>query len=116
MESEEKAKEWQRIIMEVAAGRLNVTEAATQMGVSRKTYYEKQERALTAMLEALRDRPTGRPGQPEDPEKVELLEELESSRKTQEVLVQKLRIQNVLRQTLMKVGASLSAGKKKRAT
>jgi hypothetical protein len=68
------------------------------------------------MLEALKDRPTGRPGQPADPEKAELLEELESSRKTQEVLVQKLRIQNVLRETLMKVGVNLPGAKKKRAT
>lgn len=116
MESEEKAREWQRIIMEVASGRLTATQAAEQMGVSRKTYYEKQERALTAMLEALKDRPTGRPGQPEDPDKEELLEELESSRKTQEVLVQKLRIQNVLRETLMKVGMNLPGAKKKRTT
>lgn len=113
---DEKAEQWQRIILEVQAGRLNVTEAAAQMGVSRKTYYEKQERALTAMLQALKDRPTGRPVNPVDPEKEELLEELEASRKAQADLVDKMRVQNVLRQAIMEAEAQLPAGKKKRAT
>lgn len=111
---EEKAQEWQRVILEVAAGRLSATEAAGRMGVSRKTYYEKQDRALTAMLDALKDRPTGRPGNPVDPEKEELLEELEASRKTQEVLSARLRIQEVIRTTLLESGAYSSKGKKKR--
>ena len=110
---EEKAQEWQRVILEVAAGRLSATEAAGRMGVSRKTYYEKQDRALTAMLDALKDRPTGRPGNPVDPEKEELLEELEASRKTQEVLSARLRIQEVIRTTLLESGAYSSKGKKK---
>lgn len=111
---EEKAQEWQRVILEVAAGRLSATEAAGRMGVSRKTYYEKQDRALSAMLEALKDRPTGRPGNPVDPEKEELLEELEASRKTQEVLSARLRIQEVIRTTLLESGAYSSEDKKKR--
>ena len=86
METEQKAQEWQRVILDVAAGRLTATQAAEEMGVSRKTYYEKQERALSAMLEALKDRPTGRPGNPVDPEKEELLEELEGARKAGRVL------------------------------
>ena len=115
VETEQKALEWQKVILEVAAGRLSATEAAGQMGVSRKTYYEKQERALTAMLEALKDRPTGRPGNPVDPEKEELLEELEGARKAQELLSARLRIQEVMRKALLESGAHLPAGKKKRA-
>ena len=113
-ESEEKAQEWQKVILEVASGRITATQAAQQLGVSRKTYYEKQDRALTAMLDALKDRPTGRPGRLVDPEKEELLEELEASRKTQEVLSARLRIQEVIRRTLLESGAYSSEGKKKR--
>ena len=116
METEEKAEHWQQVILAVLAGQLKVTEAASQLGVSRKTYYEKQERALTAMREALKDRPTGRPLNPVDPEKEELQEELEASRRAQEQLVHKLRVQNVLRQALMEVDSHMPAGKKKRAT
>jgi hypothetical protein len=115
LETEQKAREWQRVILEVAAGRLSATEAAVQMGVSRKTYYEKQERALTAMLEALKDRPTGRPGNPVDPEREGLLEELEGARKAQELLSARLRIQEVMRKALLESGAHLPTSKKKRA-
>lgn len=113
-ESEEKAQEWQKVILEVASGRSTATAAAARMGVSRKTYYEKQDRALAAMLAALQDRPTGRPGTTVDPEKAELREELEASRKTQEVLAARLRIQEVIRQTLLESGACSNTGKKKR--
>jgi len=115
LETELKAQEWQKVILEVAAGRLSATQAAEQMGVSRKTYYEKQERAFTAMLEALKDRPTGRPGNPVDPAKEELLEELEGARKAQELLSARLRIQEVMRKALLESGAHLPTGKKKRA-
>jgi len=116
LETEEKAQAWRKAILEVLAGRMNVTEASALLGVSRKTYYEKQERAFAGMLEALEDRPTGRPGNPVDPEKEELREELGASRKAMEQLAHKLRVQNVLRQALTEAGAHLSADKKKRAT
>ena len=113
METEEKAELWQHVILEVQAGRLNVTEAATQMCVSRKTYYEKQERALTAMLAALQDRPGGRPANQMDPEKKKLQEELEASRAAQENLAKRLRVQEVVGKILPKLEERLSACKKK---
>lgn len=113
-ENEAKAQEWQQVILEVASGRTTATAAAARMGVSRKTYYEKQDRALAAMLEALQDRPTGRPGKTVDPEKAELQEALAASHKTQEVLAARLRIQEVIRQTLLESGACSNTGKKKR--
>jgi hypothetical protein len=113
VDTEEKAQAWFRLIMGVAAGRLTVTEAAAQMGVSRKTYYEKQERAFAAMRAALQDRPTGRPGQPLDPEKAALQEELEAARKAQDLLASRLRIQEVLRQALLESDPGRGSKKKR---
>ena len=52
------------LIVQVQCGQITVTEAAEQLGVSRKTYYEWEKRALNAMVEALQDRPGGRPASP----------------------------------------------------
>jgi hypothetical protein len=116
VETEAKALEWQKVIVEVLAGNLTATEAAVRMGVSRKTYYEKQERALAAMQEALKDRPTGRPSQPVDQEKEDLRRELEEVRKAQDLLSSRLRIQEVIREALWKQDSPPPADKKKRGT
>lgn len=94
-----KAQARQRVILEVLAGRLAVTQAALELGVSRKTYYEWQERALSAMKAALVDRPGGRPAQPRDPEKELLLQELETVEKERLLLASRLRIQESIRQS-----------------
>jgi transposase len=60
------------VIMKVRAGRLTVTEAAAQLGISRQRYYEWEERALSAAAQALADREAGRPPKPADPEKEQL--------------------------------------------
>lgn len=65
-----KARERARIILEVRSGKLTVTEGAQLLGISRQRFYEWEERALSAMAEALTDREAGRPeGKAEDPEK-----------------------------------------------
>ena len=48
-------------IVQVRAGHLTVTEAARQLGLSRKTYYEKETRFLRAALATLAPQATGRP-------------------------------------------------------
>jgi len=95
-----KALERQRVILEVLAGRLSATQAAQELGVSRKTFYEWQDRALGAMRAALRDRPAGRPLQPVDPEKEQLQAAVETLEKERKVLEGRLRIQQVIRETL----------------
>ncbi len=81
MEKERKlARERASIILQVRSGALTATEGAERLGVSRKTYYEWEERALGAMAWALENRPAGRPPAPVDEEKEELrrrIEELE---------------------------------------
>jgi len=72
-EREEKlARERASIILQVRSGALTATEGAEQLGISRKTYYEWEDRALKAMALALENHSPGRPTVPLDPEKEEL--------------------------------------------
>jgi transposase len=70
MEKEKKlARERASIILQVRSGALTATEGAEQLGISRKTYYEWEDRALKAMALALENHSPGRPSVPLDAEK-----------------------------------------------
>jgi transposase len=56
-----KAQERALLILQVQAGTITASQAAKQLGISRKTYYQWEERALTSMLEAVTQLPPGRP-------------------------------------------------------
>lgn len=86
-EQEELARRRAEVIVEVQSGRLTATEAAKRLGVSRKTYYQWERRALEGMVDALRDKEGGRPAKPSDPQKEGLqkrLEDLEAREKIRE--------------------------------
>lgn len=68
-----KARQRAEVIFKVRSGQLTATAAAQTLGISRQQYYQWEQRALTALLSALEDQPTGRPKTPTDPEK-ELLQ------------------------------------------
>jgi DNA-binding XRE family transcriptional regulator len=73
MEQERKlARERASIILQVRSGALTATEGAERLGVSRKTYYEWEDRALEAMALALENHSPGRLPTPLDAEKEEL--------------------------------------------
>lgn len=73
MEQERKlARERVSIILQVRSGALTATEGAERLGISRKTYYEWEDRALQAMAQALENHAPGRPPVPLDAEKEEL--------------------------------------------
>jgi transposase len=73
MEKERKlARERAAIILQVRSGALTATEGAERLGVSRKTYYEWEDRALKAMALALENHSPGRPSVPPDAEKEDL--------------------------------------------
>jgi len=73
MEKERKlARERASIILQVRSGALTATEGAERLGVSRKTYYEWEDRALKAMARALENHAPGRPSLPLDSEKEDL--------------------------------------------
>jgi transposase len=67
---------------------LSAQEAARQLGISRKTYYKWERRALAAMVEALGNREVGRPPRPIDPEKQALERQTQELQAKLEVLEQ----------------------------
>jgi len=70
------ARERALVILQVRSGVLTALEGAKLLGVSRKTYYEWEEKSLKAMALALENRPSGRPPLPADPEKEALRERI----------------------------------------
>jgi len=58
------ARERASIILQVRSGALTATEGAERLGISRKTYYEWEDRALQAMALALENHAPGRPPHP----------------------------------------------------
>jgi len=71
-EAKKLARERALVILQVRSGMLTAREGAQRLGVSRKTYYEWEERALEAMALALENRPLGRPPSALDEEKEDL--------------------------------------------
>jgi transposase len=64
-----KARQRAELIFGVRSGQMTATEAAQTLGISRQQYYQWEQRALSALLAAVEDQPTGRPKTPMDPEK-----------------------------------------------
>jgi transposase len=73
---EELARKRAAVVFAVRSGQITAEEGARRLGVSRKTYYEWERRALEAITEALEDRGPGRPSTPKDEEKQHLQDEI----------------------------------------
>jgi len=80
-ENQDRARQRASVIFKVRSGAITAEEGARLLGVSRKTYYEWEGRALQAMTAAMEDKPSGRPAQPRDEEKQRLQEQVEELRK-----------------------------------
>jgi transposase len=64
------------LILQVQSGQLTATAAARQLGLSRKSYYQWENRALSALMESLETQPPGRPPKTADPEKEQLRQQV----------------------------------------
>jgi len=84
------------LIMRVEVGQLTASEAARQMGVSRKTFYQRAQRGLDGMAAALAPRPAGRPGKARDTEKETLLAQMEQLQREKLELQRLLRVRELL--------------------
>ena len=91
-----KARQRAAVILQVRSGQMTATAAAQTLGISRQAYYQWEQRALSALLSALEDQPTGRPKTPTDPEKAKLQRRVEQL----EQEVQQHRQREQLRQLL----------------
>lgn len=86
------------MIIEVRAGMMTAVEGARLLGISRKTYYGWEQRALRGMIDALVPGSPGRPPKPEpDPHALRLGKELDE-----------LRIQSRLRLEVSEMRRSLA--------
>ena len=74
--NDEQARRRAELIVQVRSGLVSAKEAAQRLGISRKTYYKWEQRALAAMVTALGARPGGRPPRAVDKEKVALQEQV----------------------------------------
>jgi transposase-like protein len=69
---------------------MTASEAARQLGVSRKTYYKWEQRGLSSLLDSLADQSPGRPGKEEPQEQTVFEKQMAGLRKENELLEQKL--------------------------
>lgn len=97
--TDEKARQRAELIVQVRSGRLSAKEAARRLGVSRKTYYKWEKRALSAMVGALSNRAGGRPEKAVDSEKEMLTKRVEDLEAQERVRSQVERIRELLGKT-----------------
>jgi transposase len=96
-EKEQKlARQRALVILQVRSGALTAKEGAKRLGISRKTYYEWEEKSLKAMALALENRPGGRPPTPVDEEKEILRERVRELEKKLDLAEKTIEIKELL--------------------
>jgi transposase len=90
------ARERAMVILQVRSGALTAKEGAKLLGVSRKTYYQWEERALKAMALALENRPAGRPAVSMDEEKERLRERIRELEKKLDLAEKTIEVKELL--------------------
>jgi len=96
-QQEKKARQRADIIMKVRSGIMTATEGAIALGISRKTYYKWENRALGAMLDGLENRSTGRPEFLEPPQgDIDLRKELIELQRQKELLERRIELSDMV--------------------
>jgi len=93
---QELARQRALVILRVHGGTLTAKQGAQLLGVSRKTYYEWEEKSLKAMVLALENRPPGRPPALMDPEKEALRERIQELEKKLDLAEKTIEIKELL--------------------
>jgi transposase len=96
MEKKKLARERAMVILQVRSGALTAKEGAKRLGVSRKTYYEWEEKSLKAMALALENRLSGRPSVPIDEEEESLRERIRELEKKLYLAEKALEVKEIL--------------------
>jgi transposase len=92
----ERARQRAELIIRVRSGQMTATEAAAQLGVSRKTYYQWERRGLVGLVDSVQEQEGGRPEKPQDAEKEGLHRQVQQLQEKLRVLEQTMRIREVL--------------------
>ncbi len=96
-EKEQKlARQRALVILRVRSGALTAKDGAQLLGISRKTYYEWEEKSLKAMALALENHPPGRPPVPVDPEKETLRERIQELEKKLDLAQKTIEVKELL--------------------
>ena len=109
--TQQSARHRAQVIMKVRCGLMNASQAAEQLGVSRKTYYKWEQRGLRALLTGLTDQSPGRPCQPVDSQKEALEKQLAQAHWDNALLNHKMELKDVL--TDLKLEPGMDRVKKK---
>jgi transposase len=94
--NKELARQRALVILQVRSGALTAKEGAQLLGVSRKTYYEWEERSLKAMALALENRPSGRPPLSVDLEKEAFRERIQELEKKLDLAEKTIEVKELL--------------------
>jgi transposase len=118
-EDKELARKRAAVVFAVRSGQITAEEGARRLGVSRKTYYEWERRALQAMTEAMEDKAPGRPSTPQNEEKQRLQDEITELRNKLFVAEKTVEVRDMLhayelQNASAKKGASLEKKRKQR--
>ena len=95
-EEQERARQRALVILKVRNGVFTVKQGAQLLGVSRKTYYEWEEKSLQAMTLALENQPAGRPPAPVDEEKEALRERVRALEKKLDLAEKTIEVKELL--------------------
>ena len=93
---QELARERALVILRVRSGAMTAKQGAQAFGVSRKTYYQWEERALKAMALALENRVAGRPCVSTDEEKETLRQRIGELEKKLDLAEKALEVKELL--------------------
>ena len=92
------------LIMKVRCGLMSAQQAASRLGVSRKTYYKWEQRGLTALLDGVCDQSPGRPPDPVDTRSQELERQLAAAQRENQLLTHKMAIKEALMELTLTTG------------
>jgi transposase len=90
------ARERVLVILRVRSGAMTAKQGAQALGVSRKTYYQWEERGLKAMALALENRVAGRPSVSTDEEKERLRQRIRELEKKLDLAEKTLEVKELL--------------------
>lgn len=92
------ARQRAQVILLVRSGQITAQEGARQLGISRKTYYQWEKRALQGMMDGLEQQPPGRPPLESDPHLEALQTKVQQLEAELEIAKQTAAVRGILRE------------------